>query len=238
MPRLFHSQHVPATHCATTPAAAPAPARVHPEPRQLGTCPAMLHSCLVPRHTTTQPRHSLARCVGDKQDAASSFSRGTQLTNIPLLHQCTKYYQARLKVQLKLSISRLRMTQQKDSAKAKQQRREMAQLLEVRGLEKTIHSTTYTYKTSRQAKHNQQRYASRTSSAATSPPNSTRSSNYTANYCSRVHSCSNHRRHLMPRPRPQAPRSRSIPLSKKQCGALYTLPLEWKSRNYTAYGHC
>ncbi|KAF1963785.1 DUF292-domain-containing protein [Byssothecium circinans] len=36
----------------------------------------------------------------------------------------------RLKVQLKLSISRLRMTQQKDSAKAKQQRREMAQLLE------------------------------------------------------------------------------------------------------------
>jgi hypothetical protein len=39
--------------------------------------------------------------------------------------------QAKLKVQLKLSISRLRMVQQKDSAKAKQQRREMAQLLEV-----------------------------------------------------------------------------------------------------------
>ncbi|KAJ4347034.1 Vacuolar protein sorting-associated protein ist1 [Didymosphaeria variabile] len=36
----------------------------------------------------------------------------------------------KLKVQLKLSISRLRMVQQKDSAKAKQQRREMAQLLE------------------------------------------------------------------------------------------------------------
>ncbi|KAF2274651.1 DUF292-domain-containing protein [Westerdykella ornata] len=36
----------------------------------------------------------------------------------------------KLKVQLKLSISRLRMMQQKDSAKAKQQRREMAQLLE------------------------------------------------------------------------------------------------------------
>ncbi|KAH7119119.1 regulator of Vps4 activity in the MVB pathway-domain-containing protein [Dendryphion nanum] len=36
----------------------------------------------------------------------------------------------KLKVQLKLSISRLRMTQQKDAAKAKQQRREMAQLLE------------------------------------------------------------------------------------------------------------
>jgi vacuolar protein sorting-associated protein IST1 len=35
-------------------------------------------------------------------------------------------------VQLKLSISRLRMVQQKDTAKAKQQRREMAQLLEVR----------------------------------------------------------------------------------------------------------
>jgi DNA mismatch repair protein MSH2 len=40
--------------------------------------------------------------------------------------------QNKLKVQLKLSISRLRMVQQKDSAKAKQQRREMAQLLEVR----------------------------------------------------------------------------------------------------------
>ncbi|KAH7371578.1 regulator of Vps4 activity in the MVB pathway-domain-containing protein [Pyrenochaeta sp. MPI-SDFR-AT-0127] len=37
----------------------------------------------------------------------------------------------KLKVQLKLSISRLRMVQQKDSAKAKQQRREMAQLIEV-----------------------------------------------------------------------------------------------------------
>ncbi|KAH6644343.1 increased sodium tolerance protein-like protein 1 [Boeremia exigua] len=37
----------------------------------------------------------------------------------------------KLKVQLKLSISRLRMVQQKDSAKAKQQRREMAQLIEI-----------------------------------------------------------------------------------------------------------
>ncbi|PSN64529.1 DUF292-domain-containing protein [Corynespora cassiicola Philippines] len=36
----------------------------------------------------------------------------------------------KLKVQLKLSISRLRMVQQKDTAKAKQQRREMAQLIE------------------------------------------------------------------------------------------------------------
>jgi hypothetical protein len=43
-----------------------------------------------------------------------------------------KATQNKLKVQLKLSISRLRMVQQKDSAKAKQQRREMAQLLEVR----------------------------------------------------------------------------------------------------------
>jgi len=40
--------------------------------------------------------------------------------------------QAKLKIQLKLSISRLRMVQQKDSAKVKQQRREMAQLIEVR----------------------------------------------------------------------------------------------------------
>ncbi|OCK87215.1 DUF292-domain-containing protein [Cenococcum geophilum 1.58] len=37
---------------------------------------------------------------------------------------------SKLKVQLKLSISRLRMVQQKDSALAKQQRRAMAQLLE------------------------------------------------------------------------------------------------------------
>lgn len=37
----------------------------------------------------------------------------------------------KLKVQLKLSISRLRMVQQKDTAIAKQQRRAMAQLLEV-----------------------------------------------------------------------------------------------------------
>jgi hypothetical protein len=39
--------------------------------------------------------------------------------------------QNKLKVQLKLSISRLRMVQQKDSAKVKLQRREMAQLIEV-----------------------------------------------------------------------------------------------------------
>ncbi|KAF2640175.1 DUF292-domain-containing protein [Massarina eburnea CBS 473.64] len=41
----------------------------------------------------------------------------------------------KLKVQLKLSISRLRMVQQKDTAKAKQQRREMAQLLEANKLQ-------------------------------------------------------------------------------------------------------
>ena len=39
--------------------------------------------------------------------------------------------QGKIKVQLKLSISRLRMVQQKDTAIAKQQRRAMAQLLEV-----------------------------------------------------------------------------------------------------------
>jgi hypothetical protein len=39
--------------------------------------------------------------------------------------------QSKLKVQLKLSISRLRMVQQKDTAIAKQQRRAMALLLEV-----------------------------------------------------------------------------------------------------------
>jgi DNA mismatch repair protein MSH2 len=52
--------------------------------------------------------------------------------------QTANAVQNKLKVQLKLSISRLRMVQQKDSAKAKQQRREMAQLLEVRIL--TRHS--------------------------------------------------------------------------------------------------
>ena len=38
---------------------------------------------------------------------------------------------SKIKVQLKLSISRLRMVEQKDAAIAKQQRRAMAQLLEV-----------------------------------------------------------------------------------------------------------
>lgn len=46
-------------------------------------------------------------------------------------HQKANAGQAKLKIQLKLSISRLRMVQQKDSAKVKQQRREMAQLIEV-----------------------------------------------------------------------------------------------------------
>ncbi|KAK5017466.1 regulator of Vps4 activity in the MVB pathway-domain-containing protein [Cryomyces antarcticus] len=45
---------------------------------------------------------------------------------------------SKLKVQLKLSISRLRMTQQKDSAIAKQQRRAMAQLLE-QGKDESAH---------------------------------------------------------------------------------------------------
>lgn len=41
-----------------------------------------------------------------------------------------RFLQAKLKVQLKLSIARLRMVQQKDEAVSKQQRRAMAQLLE------------------------------------------------------------------------------------------------------------
>lgn len=41
----------------------------------------------------------------------------------------------KIKVQLKLSVSRLRMVQQKDTALAKQQRREMAQLLEIGKIE-------------------------------------------------------------------------------------------------------
>ena len=40
-------------------------------------------------------------------------------------------HKGKIKVQLKLSISRLRMVQQKDTAIAKQQRRAMAVLLEV-----------------------------------------------------------------------------------------------------------
>ena len=43
----------------------------------------------------------------------------------------TESWQGKVKVQLKLAISRLRMVQQKDTAIAKQQRRSMAQLLEV-----------------------------------------------------------------------------------------------------------
>ncbi|USP77672.1 hypothetical protein yc1106_04946 [Curvularia clavata] len=51
--------------------------------------------------------------------------------SVSLVHQKANAGQAKLKIQLKLSISRLRMVQQKDSAKVKQQRREMAQLIEV-----------------------------------------------------------------------------------------------------------
>lgn len=47
----------------------------------------------------------------------------------------TLYAQAKLKVQLKLSIARLRMVQQKDEAVTKQQRRAMAQLLEAGKIE-------------------------------------------------------------------------------------------------------
>jgi hypothetical protein len=61
---------------------------------------------------------------------AGSIASGRSLQST-LRDQAANTGQAKLKVQLKLSISRLRMVQQKDSAKAKQQRREMAQLLEV-----------------------------------------------------------------------------------------------------------
>jgi hypothetical protein len=61
---------------------------------------------------------------------AGSLASGTSLQST-LRDEAANTWQAKLKVQLKLSISRLRMVQQKDSAKAKQQRREMAQLLEV-----------------------------------------------------------------------------------------------------------
>lgn len=61
---------------------------------------------------------------------ASSIASGTSQHSSRRC-QATNIWQAKLKVQLKLSISRLRMVQQKDSAKAKQQRRDMAQLLEV-----------------------------------------------------------------------------------------------------------
>ena len=49
----------------------------------------------------------------------------------------------KIKVQLKLAISRLRNVQQKDTALAKQQRRQMAQLLEVSSLRFPT-STLYT----------------------------------------------------------------------------------------------
>jgi vacuolar protein sorting-associated protein IST1 len=52
-----------------------------------------------------------------------------------MVHAYLSHPQNKLKVQLKLAISRLRMTQQKDTAIAKQQRRAMAQLLEEKKLE-------------------------------------------------------------------------------------------------------
>ena len=51
------------------------------------------------------------------------------------LQQIPNPHQAKLKVQLKLSIARLRMVQQKDEAVSKQQRRAMAQLLEAGKIE-------------------------------------------------------------------------------------------------------
>jgi len=55
---------------------------------------------------------------------------------VPIQSQLTaSLCQNKLKVQLKLAISRLRMTQQKDTAIAKQSRRAMAQLLEEKKLE-------------------------------------------------------------------------------------------------------
>ena len=61
--------------------------------------------------------------------APSSSVVVSLLPHVPSAH--TDLVQSKLKVQLKLSITRLRMVQQKDTAIAKQQRRAMAVLLEV-----------------------------------------------------------------------------------------------------------
>lgn len=131
--------------------------------------------------------------------------------------------QAKLKVQLKLSISRLRMVQQKDSAKSKQARREMAQLLEVLRSPSSRLNRQLTYL--RSASSNPHGYVSKTSSAQTSQPNSTRSSNSTANSCSRARSSSNQV--------PQPAQYRSIPPSKKPSAASSTPRRAPKSKNCT-----
>ena len=64
-------------------------------------------------------------------ESSLEVSLGKVHDAVPRRTRLTCSHQSKLKVQLKLSITRLRMVQQKDEAIAKQQRRAMAQLLEV-----------------------------------------------------------------------------------------------------------
>jgi len=84
--------------------------------------------------------------------------------------QTSEHDQNKLKVQLKLSIARLRMVQQKDAAIAKQQRRAMAQLLEVGhflSTPATLFQHTDPSDPSSKAKSSPRESASKTSSAPT-----------------------------------------------------------------------
>lgn len=65
----------------------------------------------------------------NRQDASSNLPR-SMIISLQQYHSTLTPPQNKLKVQLKLSIARLRMTQQKDTAIAKQTRRQMAQLVE------------------------------------------------------------------------------------------------------------
>ena len=72
-------------------------------------------------------------CVSSsRRNGAGVVARGVSrpATRSCFVADAVGWWQNRLKVQLKLAISRLRMVQQKDTALAKQQRRAMAQLLE------------------------------------------------------------------------------------------------------------
>lgn len=111
------------------------PTRV-PPPASSPTTSFNLHQTPAQQTTTpfTQsPNNQYSH--GTEQDGARNVISRTSLprpSRDPLSRQEPNAGQNKLKVQLKLSISRLRMVQQKDSAKVKQQRREMAQLIEVR----------------------------------------------------------------------------------------------------------
>lgn len=106
--------------------AQPRQPRLHPTFR--APRPSYLH---LPHQTSQRLLRNFGVFLTDVLDYGALTVVGRKCGYRQTLQAVAYDAQNKLKVQLKLSISRLRMTQQKDSAKAKQQRREMAQLLEV-----------------------------------------------------------------------------------------------------------